>query len=218
MDKLKEMKVAAYCLGKIETSGYSVSECVDYSTIPTILESLGKPYVTPHLSPNRNDFTQTNSFWMLVEKDGVVVAAGGVRLEDLGQESVGHYWDRLYKRQSGHGVKRVANPLLNELSGKLAYLGDLHLKEGHRGSRTLLHYSAILCHVIVSIKWSPDWTYAFLHKRDVVRGAAALYGFTRAIPQSKIWHKVEEPRRNDEYCASLSKDDYIHLIDTFSFE
>jgi len=212
------MKVAAYCLNMIETSGYSVKEYTDYSKIPQILDSLGKPYVTPHLSPNRNDFTQASSFWIVVEKDGVVVAAGGVRLEDLGQESVGQYWDRLYKRQSGYGVRRIANPLLNELSGKLAYLGDLHLKEGHRGGRLLLHHCAILCHVIVSIKWSPDWTYAFLHKKDVMRGAAALYGFSRTIPQSKIWQRVEQPRRDDEYCASLSRDEYIHLIDTFGFD
>ena len=98
------MKVAAYCLNQIEAAGYIVSECTDYSKIPLILESLCKPYVTPHLSPSRNDFNQSNGFWILVKKNDVVVAAGGVRLEDLGQESVGHYWDRLYKRQNDNGV------------------------------------------------------------------------------------------------------------------
>ena len=215
VNSLKEMMVSEYCQNKFEEKGYIVTQCSDLSKISSILESLDKPYITPHLSPDRSVFNENNCFWLLVKKDDVFVAASGFTLENIGQENVFSYWDRLYKHETSKGLKSVANPLLKDLKGKLVYMGDLHIKEGHRGFRSLLQYAALISHIFISTRWSPDWTYAFLHKKHVMRGAAALYGFTRTIPESKIWDRIEEPRRNDEFCCMLSNDDYLHLIETF---
>lgn len=222
MSDVQKIRIASHCVQKIEEFGLTVRECDDFDQIPAILEKMEKPYFTPYLSPQFNDFSRSSGFWLIVEKDGIPVAVGGARFDDLKDEKIDSYWARTFKRHYGDSerpqIHSIAQPLVNELGGKLAYFGDLFVAKGARGSRSILSYAMTLCHILVSMKWSPDWTYAFLHEKDVRRGAAYLYGFTRTITYSKMFFDPQKPRNNSECCVLLSKDDLDHFVRTYQFD
>jgi hypothetical protein len=108
-------------------------------SIRDIVTILGKPYLTPRLSPFLNDFTPKNCFWLLLEKDDTVVATGGCRFDDLGDLPLSTFWSNCVARHyaaTGGMLVDVAPPVDEYLSGKLAYFGDLIVHEDFRGQKS----------------------------------------------------------------------------------
>ena len=120
--------------------------------------------------------------------------------------SVSEFWRqnarRHYATADNPRPLRV-NPLVDlKIGGKVAYFGDLLCKSGS-GSLKALEYFVCAGQMLASLKWNPDFTYAWLRERDVKRGAHTRYGFATRVPNAQIWEDPKWPRSNpEELCYS----------------
>lgn len=218
MGEYDKAELIAICREKLLRDGLVVQVEQDFDVVHDIIEEIGKPYLTPKMSPFFNDFTATNCFWLLLRKDDEIVAAAGARLDDLGDGSITEYWRRTMRRHYGNGVReivtRVADPLEQDLKGKLAYFGDLYFtRAAGRSLRTVRRF-VLIGHMLTSLKWDPDWTYAFLREDDVRRGGCFHYGFNRYIPDAQFWVDPPNPRCNTEYCVMINRRDLGFMAET----
>lgn len=219
MGEYEKAELIAICREKLLLNGLIVHVEQDFDKVPQIIETIGKPYLTPKMSPFFNDFTGENCFWLLLKKEGQVVAAAGARLDDLGDGSITEYWRRTMRRHYGNGevemVTRIASPLEQDLKGRLVYFGDLYFSRAAGRSLKTVRRFVLIGHMISALKWNPDWTYAFLREEDIRRGASYHYGFNRYVPDAQFWVDPPAPRQNTEYCVMTSRRDMAYMAETF---
>jgi hypothetical protein len=190
-----------------------VEEVTELSEIEKIVSQLDKPYLTPMSSPAHNDFTQRGVIYLVARKGGEPVMMGCARLEDLGPEPVGKYWERVFSRAYGSPtarqvIQRTPAMIDQTLTGKLVYFGDLFVAKKTRGGRSALRAFVAIGHLAVSLKWDPDWTYCFIRERDILAGAGALYGFNRDLGPAFHWTgEPPHPRDRSEQLVALSRSD-----------
>ncbi|MCR9124497.1 MAG: hypothetical protein NXH82_00075 [Rhodobacteraceae bacterium] len=219
MGEYEKAELIAICREKLLAEGYLLRVEQDFDMVPKIIDAIGKPYLTPKMSPFFNDFTGENCFWLLLERGDQLVAAAGARLDDLGGGSITEYWRRTMRRHYGAGkhevIGRVAHPCEEDLRGRLAYFGDLYFAAGAGRSLQTVRRFVMIGHMLSALKWNPDWTYAFLRERDIKRGAGYHYGFNRYIPDAQFWIDPPAPRENTEYCAMVSRRDLAYMAETY---
>lgn len=213
--ELEKGQVIAACVQHLEANGLTVEQVGDFTTIEGIVRDVQKEYFTPVVSPNFNDLTASNAIWLVARRDGLPIIVGGARLEDLSSESVGTFWprslERLYSKGPGELIRSV-NPLLaKKLSGRLAYFGDLHVKPKSRGILDCVRSFVTIGHVLVSLKWDPDFTYAFIHEKGISRSADFRYGFNHSVPNAMSWINPPHPRSDKEWCCILSRDELPYV-------
>ncbi|MBO9451467.1 hypothetical protein J7426_14430 [Tropicibacter sp. R16_0] len=205
------------CLGKLceYLGGYGleIEEISDVSEIPNLVKAAQKPYLTPLSSPEFNDFTWSNSIWLVAKRAGQPVYLGCARLEDIGGEPIESYWSRTFSRAYGHGftkqiIGNVRPEITRNLKGRLVYFGDLFVCETERGSRNKLRAFIAIGQLAAVLKWNPDWIYCFVRKRDIMRGASALYGFNRNFGPPFDWVGTPPaPRDRSEWLVGVSRED-----------
>lgn len=202
--------------------GYDVEEVEDYDKVQQLVDAAEKPYLTPISSPSHNDFTRTNALWLVARRNGDPAFLGCARLEDLGDEPVDRYWQRVMRRAYGAaGGEAVFNHRMEigkNVGGRLAYFGDLYVAKGTRGSLLNLKTFVMLGHLAVSLKWDPDVTYCFLREKDVNRGAAINYGFTSVSPAPFDWVDPPETRGESEWLALLPRSELVPVSRQLSFK
>lgn len=196
--------------GSLKRQGIQLRVITKYDRLDRIIQDLQKPYLTPALSPFLNDFSPGNCFWLIAEKDGDPVAAGGTRFDDLAEDPISEFWRRSAERHYGRVDGRnpvTINPIVDrKIGGKVAYFGDLICKPGAGSLKTLEHFVRA-GQMLTCLKWNPDYNYAWLRTRDTRRGAHVRYGFATCMPNSQRWHKPPEIRSNLEACCYSSRDD-----------
>lgn len=208
------------CLSELEAKGYALKVLDDPSGIPGIIEAMGKPYLTPKLSPLLNDFTSADTFWMLLLNGEETVGAAGCRYEDLGARKISEHWKESLKRQYGggeHDVIEWVSPQVDEaLKGKLVYYGDLFFTPEAGRSRRILRLFVMIGHLWTFLKWEPESIYAFVREKDLSRGANFYYSFPRFIPSPQRWVKpAPEPREDSEYLVMLASADLDALVEMY---
>jgi hypothetical protein len=209
--ELERNQIISACERQLALQGVSVEQVQDFRRIEEILSKSKKDYLTPVVSPLSNDLLQSNAIWLVAWREGRPVIVGGSRLEDLAFESVSSFWprslERLYGRKSGDLIESVSPRLAALLQGRLAYFGDLHVMPGERGVLSSVRSFVTIGHMLVSLKWDPDFTYAFIHDRGVAKSAGYRYGFNYAIPNAMKWSNPPHPRSDQEWCAIVSRQD-----------
>ena len=203
-------ELASECRNKLKESGYNIVHVEDMAAIREIVEILGKPYLTPRLSPFLNDFTPKNCFWLLLERGDETIAAGGCRFDDLGDMKLSQFWTNCVARhydKTGGAIVDVAAPVDEHLSGRLVYFGDLVVREDFRGAKTG-QILKLFTHFAISfamLKFDPESAYAFVRERDVGRGAMKFYGFNTVIHQAQTWSNAPAYHRDDDACMFVTK-------------
>lgn len=207
-------------MNELQSKNYDVDVLDDVAEIPSIIAELGKPYLTPKLSPTFNDFTSEDTFWMLLRHGEEVVGVAGCRLENLGRRKLSEHWKTSLKRQYGNGERDViewVSPQVDEsLKGRLVYYGDLFFSPQAGRSRRILRLFVLIGHLWTTLKWTPDAIYAFVREKDLSRGANYYYNFPRFIPSPQRWVKpAPEPREDSEYVVMLSADELRNMVELF---
>ena len=198
-----------------ERDGYEVREVTSLDEVQGLIESAEKPYLSSFGDPSFNDFTNANCLWLVVLKAGRPAYMGCARLEELWGEPIEAYWSRQFRRHHGEAAKftGVAEEVSRELNGRLAYFGDLFVSKDHRGSRERLRVFLALAHMSVSFKWNPDWSYCFIREQHMLRGTAAIYGFTRQHPQPVNWvGSPPFPRTEKDWLVALPRRDLMSSV------
>lgn len=219
MQTLDAAKVFSAASQRLVEQGFSVEAIDDFDRISGYLEEVEKPYLVPVNDPYLNDFTYQNCMWLRLSRGGKTVGVVCSRMDDTGDESVGDFWARTYRRhykdEYGDPVFRfMDNDLLGGMSGKVVYLGDLAISKDFRfrKSHVVLSSLAWVVQSLVYLKWNPDWVYAFLWPTDAERGAAVHYQFERCHQRVKLWSKSDGPRDDDEKLACNSRKDLARIL------
>ncbi len=140
-----------------------------------------------------------------------------VRYDDIGREKMGDYMIRTmrrhYPQQRRDAVLSFTDALPPNFHGRMAYIGELFMRPGFRGSRQKLRYFMMLLHTTIATKWSVDWTYAMMRDRDVKLGFATNYGFSIQIPGVARWSEPTPPgRASSEWLVAVSQDNLSHMM------
>ena len=205
----------------LRSEGFKLREIEDLSKLPDILEAIDKPYVTPVLDPANNVFTQDNCVWLAAKKQGEYAAVCGARRDRLGAEGFGSFLERQLNTHYGqmHGELSFVSELLDKkIGGTVVYLGDLFVSPTFRGNISSLRSAATVLKMLISLKWSPDWTYAFVREKDVTRKAVNIYGFTRQYPFAKLFKNPLPPRSNEEVLVLISREELEAELQAYSLE
>jgi hypothetical protein len=208
--EIERGKIIGGCDQFLVAQGVEVLELVEYSRLHEVAASAAKGYLTPLMSPSHHDLTAGNSLWLVAWRGDEPVMLGAARLEELGAERVSSFWprclERLYNRPKGELIESVSEDVSSVLRGRLAYFGDLHVSPSFRGNLQSVRAFVTIGHLAVSLKWDPDFTYAFVREKDALRGASIRYGFMDAIPSPMIWKDPPSPRSNSEWCVFTSRE------------
>ena len=214
---LDVIKVGGACLTGLKSSGYDIETISDFEAAERLVRSHGKESVTAKLSAHYNDFTQESGFWLVVREGETFVAAVATRFDDVGREHMGEYMRRTMRRHypnpSGETLLEFTSALPQGFHGRMAYIGELFVAPGQRGSRQRLRYLMLLLHCCIASKWPVDWTYAMMRDRDVMAGFATTYGFTVQVPGVARWAEpAPEGRGDSEWLVALSSEHLEHMM------
>ncbi|WP_152612540.1 hypothetical protein [Leisingera sp. ANG-M7] len=205
-------------LSGLKAKGCTVRVTHDYQSVAEKLLEIGKPYLTPTLSPEKNDFTFEGCFWVTISGSGKMLGAAGVKLERLGRERVSDYWKRIHQRQYPGAndvatIKEVSSLVDGRLSGDVVYFGDLFFSPELRKLNAVEDFGrAALYHA--AITWRANQFYAFLKDRDLRRGFGFQLGLMSCIPRAQVWSApVPETRGDHEACCYSSMDDVMNLAE-----
>lgn len=214
---LDVIKVGGACVTGLAEKGYEIEILSDFGAAEDLVRAHGKEGVTAKLSSHFNDFTEESGFWLVLREAGEFAAAVATRFDNVGRESMGDYMIRTMRRHypnpSGEAILRFTDSLPPGFHGRMAYIGELFVHPGRRGSRQRLRYLMILLHCCIASKWSVDWTYAMMRDRDVMAGFATTYGFTVQLPGVAEWAQPAPPGRGDsEWLVALSSDHLAHMM------
>ncbi len=216
MNTLDYLKVASHHLGCLRERGIEISMSFDFGKIHSYAASLEKNYLTPKMDPALNDFTENNGFWILISKDGKLIGSVAARFDDIGRESISDFWQRSYGRHQpetlGKAFSVVDSTIANQMSGKIACIGELFIDKSARGSLRVLEHVTMIAHLNIALKWQPQYTYAFMWNDHVERGAAVRYGFTHLQQSVRRWKVPPSNRKNDEWLVVLAAEDLEHKV------
>lgn len=165
----------------------------DFARLENLLSESDKGGLTEHFSTALNTYTPENAFWLRAVGDqGDTVAVGAIRLDRLGVETLDvhlkKYWRRCYPDKTGEGV-RVADRqphFLREISGDVAYLGDLWVKREHQRKKIHEWFSP-LAMVVTLQRWNPDWMYCWIRPSAWSKRYPLAYGFSTVHPVGLRW-------------------------------
>lgn len=203
----------ADCVAFLNKRGLSVEIVEDANAVHDLIRALGKEYLTPIGSPEFNDLTHGNSIWLVSKRQDGPCMIGAARLDELGGEPLAAFWKRQFLRLYGEGGEVTVNfsgDVHNK--GRYAYFGDLYVAPGGRGDARNVRAFTAIGHLVVSMRWDPDLTYAFVRDKDVMRGAAARYGFVDLYPNPVLWHNPPHPRSSAEWLATISREKVSDMI------
>ena len=223
LPELSTTMLAAECIRRLEAADIFVEQTSDFDRAMQTIEQLDKPYLTDYMSPLKNDFFESNCFWLVFnDGDGQPGGLVGTRFDDTGREPLSSYAIRklrsVFPEEADVPVQHDRLPrIAEEISGNVVYMGDLYLSRAFRTSnRQTLRLIALLNYTLITLKWTNlDWIYAFMRDRDVRRGAAWLYHFPRSYPMAHSWTKPPSDQSGDNWLAAMSRLELMDLLTAY---
>ena len=221
--ELEVALLAAECVTRLAGAGIRVEQTSDFELAMRTVAEMDKPYLTDFLSPRKNDFFESNCFWLILRApDGGASGMVGARMDDTGREPLSAYSARklrnLFPEEAEVPVRPDRLPrIAREISGRVVYTGDLFVGPGLRTTnRQTLRTLVLLLYCTIFLKWQPlDWLYAFLRDRDVSRGAPWLYHFPRVYPLANSWTLRPSAQTGEHWLAAMDRLEFVDMLSTY---
>ena len=223
VSELNVALLAAECVARLADGGIAVQQTSDFDLAMETVAEMDKPYLTDFLSPRKNDFFESNCFWLIL-RDAGGAASGmvGARIDDTGREPLSAYSARklrnLFPEEANVPVRPDRLPrIAQEIHGRVVYTGDLFVGNGLRSTnRQMLRTLVLLLYSTIFLKWQPfDWLYAFLRDRDVSRGAPWLYHFPRVYPLAHSWTLRPSVQTGEHWLAAMDRLEFADMLSTY---
>lgn len=218
MNSLEMGKTLSGYLHTLSQAGLHVEMFTDFEKVPATAALSGRQFQMPGFAIERADHTENSAFWLFLKENGTYIGGAAAMLQDLGRETLADFLLRTSRHQfpnpAGGGVESVAEPLAREVSGRLAYIGELNFLPGRRGKRAERLAPFMRTFQILAIqKWDVDWIYAFIPDRHMQARLDLVYGFSRAIPRAQKWRDPEpEVRSSTEWFVGSSRLEMEHML------
>lgn len=204
--------IAARAMTKAEAQMASSGYRIEHSFTPVDefdrIRNAGKGYLTPMLSPEENDFCESEYSWITVLKGDATVGCLGLRRFSLGDEAFSDFWTRTMNRHYGStasSVVRQTSPILDrDMSNNSVYFGDLFVNKDAAGFK-LFRYLVFYAIGYATLKWQPDCLFAFITQKNYDRGIKSAFNFTVSLPGVVEWEANGFDRHSSEVCIALPK-------------
>lgn len=189
----------------VSTSVDEIAEC---------LEEVGKPSVHPLTSVSEKDMSEGRAFWLFLRAEGECVACISAKFFDLGDEDFSQFFHR-YTRQQYHSdsdlLGGVAQPLIDEVKGRVIYFGGIEVASGSQGSLTRLASFSHYVKLLAASRWDFDWMYTIIANKH--RKLADYYGFHWKLPNALTWNApVPEGLANDHIILATNPTHFEHRL------
>lgn len=223
VSELNVALLAAECVARLADGGIRVEQTSDFDLALETVAEMDKPYLTDFLSPRKNDFFESNCFW-LVLRDAGGAASGmvGARMDDTGREPLSAYSARklrnMFPEEADVAVRPNRLPrIAQEICGRVVYMGDLFVGNGLRSTnRQMLRTLSLLQYCALYLKWRDlDWIYAFLRDRDVSRGVPWLYHFPRVYPLAHSWTLRPSVQTGEHWLAAMDRLEFTDILSAY---
>ncbi len=218
MSDLELLKFFSLAQARLEREGFELTACDDHDDAERRALRLGKNSLTPMHAGAYHDFTSANSFWLFLTKEGEDAGCVAARLDHIASETLDAFWQRTYRRLYNDGSRLQTcvpqRSFLSQISGRVAYMGELFIAPQFRGSDNRLRCYVSALFVLCAMRFRPDWLYVFVTNEHALNGKADVYGFPHHIPGAQIWRDVPSGRHPDEVLCAISigeLNDLAHL-------
>jgi hypothetical protein len=160
--------------------------------------------------PDRFAFASGGMFWIAGRRDGRIVHLQAVRLDDTEGGTLASYLPALFRQGWRASPPIVECPLLDRISGRVAYRGDFWT-EAKNGLIGLAAPLARLGTLYTFTTWhrAPDWAWAVFERRPFEQGFPARSWFHETAPIGQGWEDWLQP---DERVGALSYADFIRQL------
>lgn len=191
-DPLLFARVVSAMESRLRAIGVQVEFGLDFEHLEECLEGLEKDKLTEHFRSDLNTYTPQNAFYIKALNGGELVALIAARFDDLGQQTLDvhltKYWRRCYPGKAGPKVELAKQQprFMREISGRVAYLGELWVKPEWRGKR-IHEYLVPLTTATAMQRWDPHWMYCWIRPVMWGKDYARAYGFSAVHPVGLIW-------------------------------
>lgn len=188
-DELASAQAIVSYQHRLESKGVRAVQVTDLNMVVDLLAQMGAltndieaggPYVTRWLDPRKNVLSSQTSFWIfLFDSEGRIIGKLGNRYDELGRDSFYQFAARALGAihtddPSQPPLERFPH-IAHEITGNLAYCGDLFIDEAWRHHR-LVPDLIKLNYWIVASKWDEmDWAVNYVRASHGVQ-----YSWTNA--------------------------------------
>jgi hypothetical protein len=221
--RIDRAQIDAFIAGIREIAGYrgmrlSVEDDFD-AFVRVSRGAPGRAPVTPMFDPDCSDVGGGRAFWIKGENDaGEVVHLQAARVDDLGDMPLIDWLEGLWAfyadpRSSAQAqeVCFCAAPMAMLISGRVAYHGEVWLRDGPGGFRG--HgLGGVLPRMAIAValkRWQPDFMYGIAWPKIVDKGMARFYGYRHFQPHGAMWNWQRQPAVLHGHLIWLTQQDMI---------
>jgi hypothetical protein len=202
--------------------GMTLSVEEDFEAFARIARQMpGRAPVTPMFDPRHSELRPGRAFWIKgVDASGDVVHLQAARVDDLGDmalidwlESLQAFYARPMMSAAPHEVCFCAAPHAREIKGRVAYHGEVWLRDGVDGFRGF-GLGGVLPRMAIAVallRWSPDFMYGIAWPKIVQKGMARFYGYRNFQPHGAIWNWQRTPQVLQGDLIWLSRQEMIGM-------
>ncbi|RMX61875.1 hypothetical protein SADFL11_00046320 [Roseibium alexandrii DFL-11] len=202
----------------LDENGFLLRRGVDFEFLEKRISVSEKSSLTEHFSTEKNTYTPSQAFWILVETPGgELVARAAARLDRLAGMSLEEYWRRYWRRcypgvHEGEAEMADEQPCFaSRIRGNVAYVGDLFVEKPYRNAGLAGALVRIL-QIDALDEWRPDYLYGWMTPEHVASQLFPDYGFRQSHPNGIIWKNPPSTIGGNLTCVGNSFENLLDLL------
>ena len=216
-DDLAILSAAAAALTRLQRGGRVVEQTADFEGLVAEIAKSPKGRINPEMNPAASDLTSANALYLTIREEGVLIGFCAVRQIDVGEDGLGGFLRRQFRRHYGAGEDafEIAGlpPAARDATGVVAFIGDMYAEPKRRVD---LSAFALLAYALAATKWRPAAVYNFTKNKDARRGLAAQYLNLGGYPAAIKWLKRPATRRDDDWLYVMPRETYMWLFERYA--
>ncbi|MQX98055.1 hypothetical protein GHK03_18490 [Sinorhizobium medicae] len=179
----------------------------------------GKLPTYPNFRPDCSDLPPGNAFWIIGrDREGRVAHVQAMRLDDLSNTNIAEHLESLRACFTDPNVKAGPDsscissaPTARQITGLVAYHGDIWLREDFRG-RGLATLIGRIAFGLAWAKWAPDFIYALVAGWNVEKGVVDRYGYLHRERHGSVLRLPAHRIDDDDWLVWLTRDELLRTL------
>ena len=214
---LDASRVLSECSSILRSHDLRLSVGDDFHEYMRLSDGTDKPPGSAFFDPMLHDFLPDRGFWVCGRlDDGSLQLAQAMRLDDLGDSTLYDLWRNQLPRMFGteYVPTRDFTPILNRVTGRVVYHGDLWLHVDLRKMK-LGEICARFAMALAVIKWRPDWFVGLQEDRVAKSGFGLREGYFNWAPIGAEWRWGEPFLKPDDWIGWMTPEDTRRMFRTY---
>jgi len=201
-------------LSVLKEHGITLTISHDMQAMYAIADQLKGKEISPLFNRKFFDVLPDNSFWIYgTDSDGEIIHIQASKMDDTGKCNLEQLLNQQLRRSFNVDTEEevVGCPATREISGKIAYHGDMWLSPKCRGLKLgdLLGQIGLL---VTFNCFKPDYVYGFLEGELSNTGFLFRQGYWNFQPLNKEWVLAHPWLYQEDWLVYMSQDNLEYLL------